>query len=310
MLAARSATLLQLLLQPPASTGWVGSSKSNTAADVQDPSTPSGLASEWQGVFATPAVDFDAFLLLRKEALPHAAMTLLPAPHNSQSREPPHGKPKARREEVVSDATAELAAVLLPPGSAVRDLLDGCGVDGGITVLRQLDAPAMGPDALSDALEDAGPMEPPPKRARAFLRCFPDKVVAAKGIAKLQPELLIGFDPVGRLVSELSIHFGHLATFCVDGLGGRLVGVRWRPDAFLLQPLRLNSAHTALPLLLTGAGVTGDRTEDAKKRGLGGAPGLCVPNVFAVMRESKEMGLGLVQDWLMPPSDVKARASW
>ncbi|GIL57828.1 hypothetical protein Vafri_13058 [Volvox africanus] len=318
VLAARSATLLQLQL--PTSTCGISSSKwCNTSADILDPSSLSGLASEWQGLFATPAVDFDAFLLLRKEALPHVDMAILPTTH-AQSSRPPHGngahhpyRPrciKGLHEEDVMDAAVALAALLLPPGAAVWDLLYGGGVGCGVSVAQQSDAPATGPDALSYALEDVGPVEPPPKRARAFLTCFPDKVVVAKGAAKLQPELLIGFDPVGRLVSELSIHFGHLATFCVDGLGGRLVGVRWRPDAFLPLPLRLNSAHTALPLLLTDAAVTGNGAEGAKKRGMGEVQGLCVPNVFAVLQESKEMGLGLVEDWLIPPSDVKARASW
>ncbi|GIL78350.1 hypothetical protein Vretimale_7699 [Volvox reticuliferus] len=320
VLAARSATLLQLLLQPPTTTATFGrhsSTKSTTAADALDPSTPSGLPAEWQGVFSTPAVDFDAFLFLRKEALPHADMALLSTARNSQSQalsllgKGAHRQHRRRcgnsHHEDDGSAAAALAAVLLPPGAAVRDLLHGGSAGIGVNAVQQLDAPAVGPDALSDALEDAGPMEPPPKRARAFLRCFPDKVVAAKGIAKLQPELLMGFDPVGRLVSELSNHFGHLATFCVDGLGGRLVGVRWRPDAFLQQPLRLNSAHTALPLLLTG---DGQETGTAGEKKRGGSVGLCVPNVFAVMQESKEMGLGLVEDWLMPPSDVKARAAW
>ncbi|GLI63249.1 hypothetical protein VaNZ11_006146 [Volvox africanus] len=316
VLAARSATLLQLLLQPPANRtcGISSSTWCNTSASHNlDPSTPSGLAPEWRGLFATPAVDFDAFLLLRKEALPHADMAILPNPHNSQSSRPTHGKrthrryrPRRGKGRHVEERAVALAALLLPPGAAVQDLLYGGGACGSGSVVQQLDAPPMGPDALSDALEDVGPMQPPPKRARAFLRCFPDKVVVAKGIAKLQPELLIGFDPVGRLISELSIHFGHLAMFCVDGLGGRLVGVRWRPDAFLPQPLRLSSAHTALPLLLTDAAVTGDGADSAKKRGMG----LCVPNVFAVLQESKEMGLGLVEDWLIPPSGVRARAWW
>jgi U3 small nucleolar RNA-associated protein 22 len=269
--------------------------------------TPSGLPPEWQGVFATPVSDFDAFLLLRKEALPQADQALVPPPplpavlRQLVPRVP--DKRRGRKALGGQGAAGGLSAVLLPPGAAVRDLLHSGGVE-------QLDAPLSGPDALSDALEGAGPMEPPPKRARAFLRCFPDKVVAARGPARLQPELLVGMDPVGRLTAELAAGYGHLATFCVDGLGGRLVGVRWLPDAFLPQPLRLNSAHTALPLVLTGSGP--GQSQEGQQR-TGGGPGgvrVCVPNVFSVLREVKEMGLGLVEDWLMPPSSAKAQASW
>ncbi|PNH00938.1 Nucleolar protein 6 [Tetrabaena socialis] len=282
-----------LLLQPPAPAAPPlaadASTQATAAAAPAGGLTPSGLPAEWRGVFATPATDFDAFLLLRKEALPTADQALLPPPATSAG-----GAPRRRGSTTAAASSApQLAALLLPPGAAVRDLL-GAGAGGP----SALDAPPSGPDALSPALEDweAGP---PPKRARAFLRAFPEKLVAARGAARLQPELLVGFDPVARLLGELGSSFGHLATFCADGLGGRLVGVRWAPEAFLPQPLRLNSAHTALPLRLTaGAGA-----------GKGGEAGLCVPNVFAVLAEVREAGLGLVEDELglvedelMPPS--------
>ncbi|GFR51741.1 hypothetical protein Agub_g14187 [Astrephomene gubernaculifera] len=289
VLAARSSALLQLLLQPTA-----------VASVAPSHATPSGLPAEWQGVFSTPASDFDAFILLRKEALPHADLAMSAPPASTQR----HGSSKPSKASTLREAAgpeAALSSLLLPSGGAVRDLLQPA-VPGGPPVA--LDGPASGPDALSDVLEDAGPSEPPPKRARAFLRCFPDKVVAAKGAARLQPELLVGFDPVSRLLSELAAGYGHLATFCVDALGGRLVGVRWAPDAFLPQPLRLNTAHTALPLVLTAAG------EEEGAKGGAAAGGLCVPNVFAVLREVKELGLGLVEDVVLPPSSAKARAAW
>ncbi|KAG2441964.1 hypothetical protein HYH02_009758 [Chlamydomonas schloesseri] len=308
VLAARSAAVLELLLQPPycaatissatdaASSAAVATCAAYTSACPQL-ATPSGLPAEWAAVFATPAADFNAFILLRKEALPHADLALLAAPRDS----PTVGALK--KAATAALAASGLAALLLPPGGAVRDLLLGAA-GGADAAVQHLDAPASGPDALSDALEDAPPLEPPPKRARAFLRAFPDKVVAAKGAAKLQPELLVGFDPVARLLAELAGSYGHLGTFCVDGLGGRLVGVRWAPDAFLPAPLRLNTAHTALPLMLTSS-------SGAEQAG-GGKAGarLCVPNIIAVLREVKELGLGLVEDVVMPPSSAKARAAW
>ncbi|EFJ46213.1 hypothetical protein VOLCADRAFT_105649 [Volvox carteri f. nagariensis] len=208
VLAVRSAALLQLLLQP------------HPAKPLQTTSTegftPSGLAPEWQGVFATPAADFDAFILLRKEALPHADMALLPPPRQQQQQQN-----RPARKTCCDASSASLAAVLLPPGTAVRDLVNGGGGVGSAVALQQLDAPLSGPDALSEAMEEAGPLEPPAKRARAFLRCFPEKVMEGKSAARLQGELLVGLDPVARLLSDLSAQYGHIATFCVDGLGGR-----------------------------------------------------------------------------------------
>eukprot|EP00198_Chlamydomonas_reinhardtii_P001268 XP_001690603.1 predicted protein [Chlamydomonas reinhardtii] len=308
VLAARSAAVLELLLQPPccaatassasdaASAAAVAACAAYASACPQLP-TPSGLPAEWAAVFATPAADFNVLILLRKEALPHADLALPAGPREALASAA--GGP-LKKAAAAALAASGLAALLLPPGGAVRDLLQGGGAD---TAVQQLDAPASGPDALSDALEDAPPLEPPPKRARAFLRAFPDKVVAAKGASKLQPELLVGFEPVTRLLAELAGSYGHLGTFCVDGLGGRLVGVRWAPDAFLPAPLRLNTAHTALPLMLTSS---------AEQEGKAGAAGgrVCVPNIIAVLREVKELGLGLVEDVVMPPSSAKARAAW
>ncbi len=183
----------------------------------------------------------------------------------------------------------------MPPGQSVPELL-GPGGQGQAT--PEGSAPLSGPDALSDALE--GPLEPPPKRARAFLRAFPDKVLAAKASGKLAGELLVGFDPVARLLAELQASYGSLAMFCSDSYGGRLVGVKWRPDAFLPQPLRLNTAHTALPCVLT-------RGEQQGGEGGKGQQQLCVPNVFAVLAEMRDLGEGLVDDVVMPVWGGKAR---
>ncbi|KAG2440710.1 hypothetical protein HXX76_003567 [Chlamydomonas incerta] len=312
VLAARSAAVLELLLQPPCCAATTSSASDAASAAAlatcaayasacPQLATPSGLPAEWGAVFATPAADFNALILLRKEALPHADLALPAGPREASAAAAGGGALK--KAAAAALAASGLAALLLPPGGAVRDLLQGGNADAAV---QQLDAPASGPDALSDVLEDAPPLEPPPKRARAFLRAFPDKVVAAKGASKLQLELLVGFDPVARLLAELAGSYGHLGTFCVDGLGGRLVGVRWAPDAFLPAPLRLNTAHTALPLMLTSAA---EQEGAAGKAGAAGAR-VCVPNIIGVLREVKEVGLGLVEDVVMPPSSAKARAAW
>eukprot|EP00955_Chlamydomonas_euryale_P020352 215833-Chlamydomonas_euryale.AAC.2 len=135
-----------------------------------------------------------------------------------------------------------------------------------------------------------GPPGPPPKRARAFLAAFPDAASAARGPAALQPELLVGFDPVRQLVRRLAERYGHLADFAADAYGGRCVGVRWRAEAFLPVPPRSAAAHGVLPCVLT---TTAARSA---------APPACVPNIVQVLAEMADIGEGLVCDVVAAPS--------
>ncbi len=184
--------------------------------------TPSGLPAEWRGVFDTPAADFDAFVLLRRDALPRADLALPPGPAPAAGLARAGGSRKRGMAGPASSAwaaggaqaaDAALVALRLPAGGSVRELLAGGA--------GSLDAPLSGRDALSGALEGAGPAAPPPKRCRAFLRAFPDKVVAARGPAALQAELLVS-DRAPRLMPSRLRASAQLASGAVLGPRARL----------------------------------------------------------------------------------------
>lgn len=227
----------------------------------------------WEQKLFCPALrEFDVLILLRKEALPQA-------------------------DRALEAATRQLAA------------LTGRRRRRGSSSSSAANAGGGGREAFASLLAaaDAADEPPaPPKRSRAILRAFPSTIVASQGLAKLQQELLIGFDPVALFTTKLEERFGHLAVFCSDGLGGRAVGVKWRPDAFLPQPLaslRLATCHTAMPCATTAAAagaVTAAKGSSGKKGSSGSSSSLSavsvVPNVAHVVEEMAELGQGLVLD--------------
>lgn len=56
-------------------------------------------------------------------------------------------------------------------------------------------------------------------------------VVATRSPAKLQRELVVGFDPVALYAAALEQRFGLLASFFWDGCGGRAIAIKWRSAA-------------------------------------------------------------------------------
>lgn len=109
-----------------------------------------------------------------------------------------------------------------------------------------------------------------------MLRAFPEQLVASRPPSQLAAELLVGFDPLARLLGALEGRFGHLAAFCADAHGLPAVGVRWRPEAFAPAPLRVGVAHATLV-------------------SAGGGGGLVVPHTAQVVAEMQQMGAGLVE---------------
>ncbi|CAG9460237.1 unnamed protein product [Pedinophyceae sp. YPF-701] len=206
------------------------------AAATGDPSAPPPLR-----IFAPSLRDFDALLVLRKEALPHPDRAL----------QAPAGLP--------SGAAAACSAVTGPggAGTAMRGLLDGRGVL---------------------------PVPPPAKRARAMLRAFPAAVVDVPGadVERLRKDVLIGFYPQRTLVGLLQHRLGHLATFGADFLGGsRVVGVSWRPEAFVPAPVDPARAHACVPLVSGGGGESREL--------------LVVPDAAAALAEAASIGEGLIE---------------
>ena len=135
----------------------------------------------------------------------------------------------------------------------------------------------------------------PRKSSRAFLRAFPDQVISsfsnkAGGSKELISELLIGFDPVKKLVLALEERFGHLGAFGADYTGGsRDIGIKWFPSSFQPSPLSAATAHTAMPSSFQGPG---------EGKGKGGKKGQMwvEANLPLILAEIKEIGEGLVED--------------
>lgn len=88
----------------------------------------------------------------------------------------------------------------------------------------------------------------------------------------------MGIDPLKHFVQELTDALGHVGVFCCDAHGGDVIGIKWRPQAFLAAPFSTDLAHAAMPL------------------GAGGQPSLCVPDIFSTLSEIDCLGEGLVED--------------
>lgn len=107
------------------------------------------------------------------------------------------------------------------------------------------------------------------------------KVAKLAAPAQLRSDVLVGFEPLRQLHADLHARLGHCALFCFDALGGEVVGVKWRPHAWLPQPFQVATAHTHAPSASAAQA------------------GTCVPDAAAVLAEMVEVGSGLVQDVLL-----------
>jgi U3 small nucleolar RNA-associated protein 22 len=111
----------------------------------------------------------------------------------------------------------------------------------------------------------------------------------------LQGELLVGFEPVAQLVTLLRARFDHLAEFCAGGVDEVVVAIKWRPAAFAPAPLRVPSAHTALPLLVSTSGADG---------GGGQRPVTTVVDAASVLHDILGIGEGLIAEVVLPESSA------
>ena len=103
-----------------------------------------------------------------------------------------------------------------------------------------------------------------------------------KGPGKLRKELLIGFDPVSLFLHQLQERFQGYASFCVDGIGGHVIGIKWSAKAREAAPFNVKTAHMLEP---------------AEAENHGSAPQVqaCTLSVSAVLTDIKALGAGLVR---------------
>lgn len=102
-------------------------------------------------------------------------------------------------------------------------------------------------------------------------------------------ELLVGFNPLANFISSLEAHLGEVGLFFHGSCGESVVGIVWRPAAFLPQlpkPRALQQGH----------GV--DRT---------GAAPLVVRSVFDIVHDIRSIGAGLVKDIVLVTSDTELK---
>ena len=96
----------------------------------------------------------------------------------------------------------------------------------------------------------------------------------------------VGQDPITALVGELEAAYGSLALFFCDKHGGRAVGVKWRPSAFLPAPLR---AATAQHRTLIAHGAASEAA-------------WALPNVAEALAGMAQLGGGLIKAVKLPKS--------
>jgi U3 small nucleolar RNA-associated protein 22 len=231
----------------------------------------------WLEPFMTPLGDFDAWIVLRKEAVPFGERSL---PLQQQRLKQHLQQLRAANANVWGEVAAAAGGV----AGGKKRKAGGSGAEG----------------SREEAL---GGLQIAPKQARAVLRAFPQQVIATQPTEQLLPELLVGFDPVKRYVDMLTERYGHLGVFCCDSASGfGAVGVKWRPEAFLPQQLHPAVAHGVIEIGLTGAVVLRDgatKTGSSSRAARGSIVGLVVPNIPQVLMEMQLMGLGLVQEVLL-----------
>ncbi|KAL6064808.1 Nucleolar protein 6 [Balamuthia mandrillaris] len=120
-------------------------------------------------------------------------------------------------------------------------------------------------------------------------------------------QLYAGLSLLDCYLKDLRLRFGDLAVFFHNQLQSDLVGVVWKPSAFVPQPLVAKNAHHSMPLPTSSSSApekedaqtsTSAKTSKANKGSSSSsdnAVNYVIPNVFEILLEFKTVGKGLVQ---------------
>lgn len=119
-------------------------------------------------------------------------------------------------------------------------------------------------------------------RINRVFYCTAADLLIRKGTSKLRHELLVGFDPVSMLVTQLQQRFQGAAQFFIDTLGGRVLALKWSEKAFTPVPFDATKAYMLEPVI-EGQGATVGVQQ-------------CVLSISAVLSDVRALGAGLVAD--------------
>jgi len=94
-------------------------------------------------------------------------------------------------------------------------------------------------------------------------------------------QLLVGVHPVHCLVEELTQHFGEVAMFFYGEAGVNIIGVVWKPAAFMPQTIKPHTLQYSLPLP--------EECQPSKTA-------FVLRNVFDMIADMQTMGSGVISD--------------
>ena len=100
-------------------------------------------------------------------------------------------------------------------------------------------------------------------------------------------ETIIGMNPIKKFINELQIRYNDKALFFYDGIGGDVIGVVWKPNAFIPRPFTVADSIGSLPASQSQV----KSSMSTKKNKLH-----TLPNVDQIVHEFKIIGQGLVSD--------------
>ena len=111
-------------------------------------------------------------------------------------------------------------------------------------------------------------------------------------------QLLVGLHPVHKLIEELEKHFGDIAMFFYGDSGIHLVGIVWKPAAFLPQVVKPHTLQYSMPLPVSShlQSVAKRTHRTLQEPCQSGKKPFIIRNIFDIVSDIRTIGRGLVSD--------------